>query len=126
MPAARGTSDSREECIKHPICIHQKADIVLRLPPSQDMPGTQAPSPSSGNIKRQGFTSWDYALCLAYLGLTFYVSFRSAFSGTSGKSAGLKSNGSGRKNEKGSDDGDDKTKATKCSENHPNAFIWHS
>ena len=52
--------------------------------------------------------------------MTFYVSFRSAFSGTSGKSAGLKSNGSGRKNEKGSDDDDDKTSARSALLDHDN------
>eukprot|EP00944_MAST-04C_sp_MAST-4C-sp1_P000885 g885.t1 len=85
------------------------------------MPDTKAPSPSSGNIKRQGFTSWDYALCLMYLGLTFYVSFRSAFSGTSGKSTGLKSNGGGRRNEKGSDDDDDKASARSALLDHDNS-----
>ncbi len=42
---------------------------------------TFSPSPSatSGGIKRQGFSVWDYVFCFFYLGLTFYVSFRSAF-----------------------------------------------
>ena len=55
------------------------------------------------------------------LGFDFYVSFRSAFSGTSGKSTGLKSNRGGRRNEKGSDDDDDKASARSALLDHDNS-----
>ena len=66
-----------------------------------------APTPSaSSNVLGKGFNTLDYILCLSYLALTFYISYRSAFSDSNDNDANDKRN-SNKKLTKGSDDEDD-------------------